>query len=393
MIFSTAPLLGVTIPILRDPRMFSDSYTPRKLPHREREVELILKTLSSGSDLSEGLVLIKGEPGIGKTSVARVSTRRLAEGTRIEVIHVNCRTYRTPSSVLQKVASTLVPGIPERGLSHEEMTLVLERAMSREEKLLVIVLDEVDYVRNGDYLVYTMLRLHEGGASRSPTVMAIARWEPPYTLDDSIRSFLLLRMTLERYTEEQLRDIVRYRASEALEEGSYDEEVIEKVVDLSKHTGNARTALKILYLAAKLSEERGLSLITPDAVSEAAARVGIVGVSEETIAPLDVHDKLLLLATGRRLASTGKSWIRMGDLLEEYKLLCEEIGVTPYKYTAIWKKVRELRNMGFLDTKKSGEGMRGQTTLISLGSIPADKLVDKIREMLREDLSPLPPGF
>lgn len=385
---------GVTIPILRDPRMFSDSYTPPKLPHREREVELIFSTLSSGSELSEGLVLLKGEPGIGKTSVARVSANRLSEGIRdLEVVHVNCRTYRTPSSVLQKAASSLVPGIPERGLSYEEMVLVLERAMSKEEKLLLVVLDEIDYLRNGDSLMYTMLRLHEGGASRPPTVIAVARWEPPYTLDDSIRSFLLLRMTLEKYTAEQLRDIVSYRASEALEHGSYDEEVIEKVVDLSRHTGNARTALKILYLAAKLSEERGLSVITPDAVSEAAARVGIVGVSEETIAPLDVHDKLLLLAAGRRLSSTGKSWMRMGDLLDEYKLLCEEVGVTPYKYTAVWKKVRELRDIGFLDTRKSGEGMRGQTTLISLGSIPADKLVDKLREMLRDDLSPLPSGF
>ncbi|MCS7102579.1 MAG: AAA family ATPase, partial [Candidatus Korarchaeum sp.] len=337
---------------------------------------------------------LKGEPGIGKTSVARISTGRLSGVVKdLEAIHVNCRTYRTPSSVLQKVASSLIPGIPERGLSYEEMALVLERVMSKEEKPLLIVLDEIDYVRNGDSLIYTMLRLHEGGALRSPTVVAVARWEPPYALDESIRSFLLLKMTLEKYTPEQLRDIVSYRASEALEEGSYDEDVIERVVDLSRHTGNARTALKILYLAAKLSEGRGLSIITPDTVSEAAARVGIVGVSEEAIAPLDVHDKLLLLATGKRLTSTGRSWIRMGDLLEEYKLLCEELGVTPYKYTAVWKKVKELSNIGFLDTKKSGEGMRGQTTLISLGSIPADKLVDKLKEMLREDLSPLPSDF
>ncbi|RDD53831.1 MAG: hypothetical protein BA066_02525, partial [Candidatus Korarchaeota archaeon NZ13-K] len=265
-----------------------------------------------------------------------------------------------------------------------------ERALSKDGGPMLVILDEIDYVKNGDSLIYTILRLHEGGVPRSPTVVAVARWEPPYMLDDSIRSFLILKLSLERYTPEQLRDIVRYRASESLEEGSYDEEVIDRVVELSKHTGNARTALKILYLAAKLAEERGLKVITPDHVSEAASRVGVVGISEETIAPLDIHDKLLLLAAGRRLTSSGKSWIRMGDLLEEYKLICEEVGVTPYKYTAIWKKVRDLRNMGFFETKKSGEGMRGQTTLISLGSIPADRLVIKLKEMLREDLSPLP---
>lgn len=379
---------------MKDPRMFSDSYTPARLPHREREVEILLGTLSSGPELSEGLVVLKGEPGIGKTSVARLSSRMLLERlTNFELIHINCRTYRTPSSVLQKVAASLIPGVPERGLSYEEMVLIVEKMLSKDGKSLLIILDEVEYLRGGDSLIYTLLRLHEGEAPRSPTLLTIARWDPAYTLDDSIRSFLILRMTLEKYTPDQLRDIVSYRASESLMEGSYDDDVVDRVVELSRHTGNARVALKILYLAAKLSEEKGLSVITPDAVSEAAARIGVIGITEDSIAPLDVHDKLLLLAAGKRLAMTNKSWIKMGDLLEEYKLLCEELGVQPYKYTAIWKRVKELRNMGFLEARRSGEGMKGQTTLISLGSIPAEKLVEKVKEILREELSPLPPGF
>lgn len=378
---------------MRDPRTFSDSYTPAKLPHREKEVETILKTLSSGSELAEGLVVLKGEPGIGKTSVARLSSRILSEKLGLKLIHVNCRTYRTPSSVLQKIAASLIPGVPERGLSYEEMVLIVEKMLAKDDKPVLLVLDEVEYLRRGDSLIYTLLRLHEGEAPRSPTLITIARWDPPYTLDDSIRSFLILRMTLEKYTPEQLRDILSYRARESLVEGSYDNEVLDRVVELSKHTGNARVALKILYLAARLSEERGFSKITPDVVSEAAARIGVVGITEDSITPLDVHDKLLLLAAGKRLATVNKSWIKMGELLEEYKLLCEELGVQPYKYTAIWKRVKELKNMGFLETKRSGEGMKGQTTLISLGSIPAERLVEKLREIMRGELSPLPPGF
>lgn len=350
----------------------------------------MVDTLASGHRLTEGLVIIRGEPGVGKTSVAKLSSARLRERIEsLETVHINCRTYRTPASVVQRVVSSLVAGVPDRGLSYEEMVLILEKVISSEDRDLLIVLDEVDYLKHGDSLLYTLLRLHEGEAPRSPTLLAVARWDPPYMLDDSIRSFMITRLPLEKYTSEQLEAIVRYRAEEALEEGSFDDEVVSKIVELSEHTGNARVALKILYLAAKLSEEASFSKITPDMVSEAASRIGVIGITEESLVPLDLHDKILLLAVSKRLSVSGKSWIKMGDLLEEYKLICEETGVLPYKYTAIWKRVRELRSMGFLDTKKSGEGMKGQTTLISLGSIPADKLQAKLREMLKEELSPL----
>ncbi len=339
----------------------------------------------------EGLIIMKGEPGIGKTSVARLSSRRLAALLgNIVVVHINCRTYRTPTSVIQRIASSLMPELPDRGLSYEEMVLILEKILSKKKEDLLVILDEVEYLRDGDSLVYTLLRLHEGEAPKSPTLVTIARWDPPYLMDDAIKSFVITKLLLDKYTPEQLKTIVRYRAEEALVEGSYDDDTIGKVVELSEHTGNARVSLKILYLAAKLSEEAGLSKITLDMVSEAASRIGVIGITEDALMPLDLHDKLLLLAAAKRLSSMDKSWMKMGDLLEEYRLLCEEVGVLPYKYTAVWKRVRGLKNIGFLETKKSGEGMKGQTTLISLGSIPADKLRTKLKEILEEELSPLP---
>ncbi len=363
------------------------------MPHREKEVELIVNSLASSVGMMEGLVLIRGEPGIGKTSVAKLSSKRLENRMpgNLKVIHVNCRTYRTPTSVIQRIASSIMPGIPDRGLSYQEMTLMLEKALSKENKDLLVILDEIDYLRDGDSLVYTLLRLHEGEAPKSPTVIAIARWDPPYIMDESIRSFMITRMSLEKYMPEQLETIVRYRAEVGLVDGSYDDEIVKKVVELSEHAGNARVSLKILYLAARLSEEVGLSKITPDMVSEAASRIGVIGITDDYLTSLDLHDKILLLSAAKLLSSSDRSWIKMGDLLEEYKLLCEEIGVMPYKYTAVWKRVRNLRKIGILETKKSGEGIKGQTTLISLGSIPADKLSKKLKEILREELSPLPP--
>ncbi len=376
--------------VIRDEYKFSEVYTPPRLPHREKEVELLVNTMKSSYGLNEGLYLIKGEPGIGKTSVARLSSKKLGELVKdFKVIHVNCRIYRTPTSVIQRILSSIHPGIPNRGLSLQEMMSILEDALKNEKNLL-IVLDELDYLKEGEDLVYSLLRSHEGALGNPLTLLLIARWEPPYLMEPSIRSFMNMRIPLQKYSREQLASIVKYRAEDALYEGTFDEEIIDMIAEFSEHSGNARIAIRMLYLAAKFAEARKMSKITPELVREAASSVGVVGIDNEMLSALDVHDKVILLAVSRALSSSSKAWVKMGDLVEEYTLACEELGIQPYKYTAIWKRVRELRKIGLLETKKSKEGIRGQTTLVSLGSIPAEKMAKRIEEILAEELSPLP---
>ncbi len=376
--------------IIKEELKFSEVYTPPRLPHREMEVDLIVSTMRSSYGLNEGLYLIKGEPGIGKTSVATLSSRRLKNVVDgFKAIHINCRIYRTPTSVIQKILSSLHPEIPERGLSFQEMMGILEEAL-REHKNLLVILDEVDYLKEGENIVYSLLRSHEGVQGNPLTLLLIARWEPPYLMDPSIRSFMNLRVPLQKYTREQLASIVKYRAEDALYEGTFDDEIIDMITEFSEHSGNARIAIRILYLSAKFAEDRNMSKITPELVREAASSVGVVGIDGETLTSLDIHDKIILLAISRALSSSPKAWVKMGDLVEEYTLACEELGIHPYKYTAVWKRVKELKRIGLLETKKSREGMRGQTTLVSLGSIPAERMAKKIKEILTEELSPLP---
>ena len=102
---------------------------------------------------------------------------------------------------------------------------------------------------------------------------------------------------------------------------------------------------------------------------------------EERLALLDVPKKLVLLSIARK--SRKKAYITMGDAEQAYALVCEEYGEKPRAHTQFWKYVKELDALGLVDTKLSGKGEVGKTTLISLPEIPARVLADNLERSLK----------
>src|SRR2546425_1239605 len=68
---------------------------------------------------------------------------------------------------------------------------------------------------------------------------------------------------------------------------------------------------------------------------------------------------------------------------ESYAVVCEEYDEKPRAHTQFWKYVRDLDALGLVDTKLSGEGVVGKTTLISLPEIPAKVLSDNLERSLK----------
>jgi cell division control protein 6 len=102
---------------------------------------------------------------------------------------------------------------------------------------------------------------------------------------------------------------------------------------------------------------------------------------EERLALLDVPKKLVLLAIARRIRK--KAYITMGEAEEAYKIVCEEYGEKRRAHTQFWKYVGDLDALGLIDTKLSGEGVVGKTTLISLPEIPSKILSDNLERSLK----------
>ena len=53
-----------------------------------------------------------------------------------------------------------------------------------------------------------------------------------------------------------------------------------------------------------------------------------------------------------------------------------------FDFQKIWEWIQDLTSHGIIDTKRSGSGQRGQTTLIGLSDVPAEMLEQYIAGLL-----------
>jgi cell division control protein 6 len=102
----------------------------------------------------------------------------------------------------------------------------------------------------------------------------------------------------------------------------------------------------------------------------------------EYIAALSPHEKYMLLALARVLEESQEAYAGIGVVEREYKAVCEEYGDHPRMHTQIWKYARALAAIGVIAASKSGEGVRGRTTLLGLQNIPASTMRQQLEATL-----------
>jgi len=183
-----------------------------------------------------------------------------------------------------------------------------------------------------------------------------------------------------KYDRSELRDIVAGRVQLAMHPGTVGEDLIDLIADIASEFGDARYAIELLEKAGMLADEETLEEVAPEHLRGAKAHVHPTDV-QERLGLLDVPKKLVLLAIARK--SRKKAYITMGDAEEAYAVVCEEYDEKPRAHTQFWKYVRDLDALGLVDTKLSGKGEVGKTTLISLPEIPAKVLSDNLERSLK----------
>ncbi|PNV77507.1 MAG: cell division control protein Cdc6 [Thermoproteota archaeon] len=366
--------------IIKNEESFSESFIPEHLPHREKELKLLESTIISRSGQIAGNAYIMGRPGLGKTALSLRFAMNISREIEVKYLHVNCRKYRTSSLVLHKIIKGLSSGLPERGLSLQEALMAFEDLIK--EKNILIILDEVGYLRDGGDLIYSLFRISEGSGTRPPAMILISReWTPDYLLDRSIFPFITTKISLEPYNKEEILDILRYRAEIGLVSGSYDDSILFMIAEVAARSGDARLALSMLHQSAMFAEADKADKITPEHVRMAISMDQPLA-DRRALMSLELHEKLLLLAISSLLEKSSDAWIPMGRVEEEYKMLCEAYGVAPFKHTALWRRIKSLDKTGFITTRRSGKGVKGQTTLISIEGAPSSSISSELKKDL-----------
>ncbi len=383
--------------LIKNPRVLDLKYIPKKLLHREEEQKMLIQyfkpVIEKPGDYSQRVSII-GAIGSGKTAIAlkfgeMVKVYSTQKNLNLEYVHVNCRRARSAFLTLLEIVRKFNPHIPVRGFSSEEILNMLTEILNRKRLYLIVTLDEIDFVirKDGPDLLYDLTRLtdDEIDMKERVSIITIVRDIAFRTmLDESTLSTLRQNtIFLEPYTEDQLRDIIADRVKEAFYEDVVSKEATDLIADIASKNGDARYAIELLERAGMHADHRQSLKVLPEHVRHANASIHPV-IRQEIVKDLTTQQKLILLAISIKLKTTQKAYTTMGEVEESYKRLCEEFTFPVRSHTQLWEYIQYLQNCDVITTKISSKGQRGQTTLIGLPDVSAEKIENAIREQLEK---------
>jgi len=338
-------------------------------------------------------VLITGDVGTGKTALCQrfgLDIAKAAKNRKITLhyVHVNCRENKgSLFLIMKRTLEKLSPEFPKRGFAPEELLQALMDMLDEQNAHLILALDELESLiqTEGSTPIYNLTRIQEErpGAPTRLSLICILR-EPAY-LDKLDRSTIgtLQRnfVKLEKYSSDQLQAIICDRVELAFKEGTVPEATISFLADVAGSSGDARYAIELLWRAGKYADSESSRIVSAEYVRKAIASV-YPAMRTDYIAALSIHEKLLLLALSRLLIERDTAYVSMGEVEREYQVACDEFNEEPRQHTQVWKYARALSSIGIISAQKSGEGMRGRTTLLGLAQVPASTMQESLQAAL-----------
>ncbi len=233
-------------------------HLPQEISHREKEMETIANSIKPliKKKTPENLFIF-GPSGIGKTTCIKNILKQLKSYTSgIIPVYVNCWENNTQLAVYNRILEELRLPIPRRGLATDEVFDKIISYLKAEDKRILIILDDMDGVKQNEELLFVLGRANEKGIyfgiiGVSNEKMLLAK------LDTRVRSSLrFYELEYKDYNEEQLAAILTQRAQAALVAGSFDERIILKIAR-SIEKGSARVAIERLWRSARKAEQEG----------------------------------------------------------------------------------------------------------------------------------------
>lgn len=383
--------------VFRDETKLDINYVPYKLPHRSRELQLLTEFFSFMLQFPDKMtqrILMTGDVGTGKTALSqRFGANMVGEankrGINLRYIHVNCREYRgSLFLILRHIISVFHPNFPKRGYSAEELIPMLLRDLDDVNVYAIVALDEFDSLieREGSEAAYKLTRLQEVRQNKPQRVSLICILRDLKTigqLDDSTRSSLQSNViSLEKYSKQQLVDILNDRVSLAFKPSAVTEDTVNLIAELAfSENGNARFGIELLWRAGKYADVEDSDNVTPEFVRRAASSI-IPTARRSDLAFLGFHEKLFLLGIARLFKGSQKAYVILPEAEQAYAIICEELTAQPHSHTQLWKYLQHLSTVGILRTEVSSTGTRGRSTLIYLPRIPTQELEKELQELL-----------
>jgi cell division control protein 6 len=370
--------------IFAEKDVLSPHFIPEVMPHREKELESVMKLVSPAlrGNRTQNLFLY-GKTGTGKTSVVKhVMELFEKEQTKSRMCYMNCRIYNSRYRVLQHIVKEFVPEFDKPGYGVSFLYEKIIDWVEGDGKCMVIVLDEIDMVHDLDDLIYTLIRSNDDLKKGHVSIIGISnKLNFKQKLQTRSRSTLCeTEMVFPPYNAPQLEAILKQRAEVAFAKGAVEDEALGLAAAIAaRETGDARYALRLLLRAGELADEKGARKVGAEKVEEARRSVD-ENVAIDAICTLPEHQQLVLYSVAAlttkggkysKLAEEGEGFLLSGEVYEQYEVSCKKFGKEARSARWFREYLNELEMLGLVSMVESGRGIRGHTRLVKIAYLPS----------------------
>jgi cell division control protein 6 len=320
--------------IFKDRKKLSPRYLPKEISHREKQIDLLVRTFLDIKDDPDKFPLtviqIIGPAGIGKTSTVIKFSDILENELRkskinIKIVYINLKLQGGNKYAIYKyLLSCIAPGLPAQGLSAEEMLRQMLDYLIANNVYSIIILDEIDYlikISKEIGIIYDLTRLNEFDPSKKCNVKGvifIARSTEFYEKLDEAELSSMGRAYIEfpNYTIDQVSDILMKRSKDTFQDNVVGTDIIDwiaKIVVSPIVNGDIRYALDLLSYAGNLAESEGTEKVLLEHVKKINKQI-YNGISDDDIKELSKLQIIVLLGIIKGLKIKNKDYVELKEV-------------------------------------------------------------------------------
>ena len=382
--------------LFKNKQILQSNHSPGDIPHRDKQIEQIASILAPsllGQKTSN--IFVYGKTGTGKTlsvlHVANQLSERSKDSKSLRVEYLNCKLKKvadTEYRILAELIKKLGGSVPSTGLPTDQVYLkFLEILENNEEKLFILVLDEIDQAvkKISDEFLYNLTRLNSELKNVQIIIIGISNdLRFLDMIDQRVKSSLSEEeIVFPPYNAIQLQDILRKRAHEAFKPDVVSEGVIAKCAAFAaRDHGDARRALDLLRVAGEIAERESSPKIEIKHIDHANDKIERDKILE--IIETEPKQFQLVLYSILELLVNSKEDIFTGDVYSYYQELCKKVSIDVLTQRRVSDILAEFDMLGLINARVISKGRDGRTREIKL-AIP-ENLMERSREILVESL-------